>query len=464
MVLELHIDGPAFSLPSIDAQCLAAVAYLNQAVPRHEWVLVASCDSPASPIKELPVLHDDVQFIGGFQNIVDHLRKRSIPESLASDSHGAQEKADITAFSSLVECNGRPLLDMSLYVSAENYHSTTRPAFSRLLRWPYPWFLPSQRRAAAKSRTERLNLSSLDLDSNSNEHRTLTTGSDLIPESLRSSRQTLSSLVFQPQHASRFRLEALAEALFEPLDQLLDGKRYMMSNENPSSLDCLAFAYLALALIPDVPQPWLADSMKSRYPALCVYVRDLAQEFCGGPVDVEDAFPKLPLQVPTGLDYDQEHPKDTSMLPWRMSQQNILKSATATILERTFDSIPILGDLHNPRIAMQESSQTGKIDNGRTALRVGDSPGRLDIRPIFLAVGTGLVALGSYLAYSALLNFPDGWMAPNKRTLSDMGEAGAMLSLVDFGSYGSRSVDQRQRNDTIPITEVDVTVEESSNG
>lgn len=50
MVLELHIYGPAFSLPSIDAQCLAAVAYLNQAVPRHEWALVAGCDSPASPI------------------------------------------------------------------------------------------------------------------------------------------------------------------------------------------------------------------------------------------------------------------------------------------------------------------------------------------------------------------------------------------------------------------------------
>ena len=44
MVLELHVWGPAFSLPSLDAQCLAAVAYVRLAVPRGEWVLVKGWD------------------------------------------------------------------------------------------------------------------------------------------------------------------------------------------------------------------------------------------------------------------------------------------------------------------------------------------------------------------------------------------------------------------------------------
>lgn len=237
----------------------------------------------------------------------------------------------------------------------------------------------------------------------------------------------------------------------------------MVSHDRPSSLDCLAFAYLALSLLPDVPQQWLADSMKSRYPALCVYVKDLAQEFFGGPVKVEDAFPYLQPKLSTELDDDQKGTKVKSMLPWRMPQQQILKSATMTILEGTFDSIPILGGLHNSRISKQESSPIGRISNESTSLREGDSPGRRDVRPIILAAGTVLVALGSYLACSGLLNFSAGWMTPNKRTLSDMGEAGAMLSAVDFGSYDSKPVDQRLRNDTIPITEVDATVEESSN-
>ena len=49
MVLELHTWGPAFGLPSFDAQCLATVAYFVQGVPPTEWRLVPSSDSSVSP-------------------------------------------------------------------------------------------------------------------------------------------------------------------------------------------------------------------------------------------------------------------------------------------------------------------------------------------------------------------------------------------------------------------------------
>ena len=51
MVLELHIWGPGFSLPSIDAQCLATIAYFSLAVPKDSWVLVASSDPTVSPTR-----------------------------------------------------------------------------------------------------------------------------------------------------------------------------------------------------------------------------------------------------------------------------------------------------------------------------------------------------------------------------------------------------------------------------
>lgn len=59
MVLELHIWGPAFSLPSIDPQCLAAVAYFSLAVPRDNWVLVPSSDPSVSPTSECPLLSEN---------------------------------------------------------------------------------------------------------------------------------------------------------------------------------------------------------------------------------------------------------------------------------------------------------------------------------------------------------------------------------------------------------------------
>ena len=52
MVLELHTWGPAFGLPSVDAQCLAAIAYFALALPdsgSQEWVLIPDSDPTIVP-------------------------------------------------------------------------------------------------------------------------------------------------------------------------------------------------------------------------------------------------------------------------------------------------------------------------------------------------------------------------------------------------------------------------------
>jgi sorting and assembly machinery component 37 len=62
-MLELHIWGPAFGLPSIDAECIAAVAYLHHAAASPtDWRLVpsndpsGSADSTSSPLPTLALL------------------------------------------------------------------------------------------------------------------------------------------------------------------------------------------------------------------------------------------------------------------------------------------------------------------------------------------------------------------------------------------------------------------------
>jgi hypothetical protein len=54
MVLELHIWGPAFGLPSIDAECIATVAYCQRVVPKGQWSLVTSYDTSVAPTGMLP--------------------------------------------------------------------------------------------------------------------------------------------------------------------------------------------------------------------------------------------------------------------------------------------------------------------------------------------------------------------------------------------------------------------------
>lgn len=47
--LELHIWGPAFGLPSLHAECIAAVAFLKRVLQPEDWVVIPSYDTSSSP-------------------------------------------------------------------------------------------------------------------------------------------------------------------------------------------------------------------------------------------------------------------------------------------------------------------------------------------------------------------------------------------------------------------------------
>lgn len=52
-MLELHIWGPVFGVPSIDAECIAAITYLHNAVQDDSaWRIVPSNDAAVSPSGE----------------------------------------------------------------------------------------------------------------------------------------------------------------------------------------------------------------------------------------------------------------------------------------------------------------------------------------------------------------------------------------------------------------------------
>ncbi|KAL8884115.1 MAG: hypothetical protein Q9215_007765 [Flavoplaca cf. flavocitrina] len=118
---------------------------------------------------------------------------------------------------SFLETHAQPLVDLTLCVSSENYHASTRPAYAHILHWPNTWLLPPQRRAAAKARTDHLNFSSLDLDTVDQEESEMkksqfAAGTEIPKRLIRSTARTTASLAKKKgQHAARFRLERLAE-------------------------------------------------------------------------------------------------------------------------------------------------------------------------------------------------------------------------------------------------------------
>lgn len=276
------------------------------------------------------------------------------------------------------------------------------------------------------------------------------TGSDIIPKSLRLSRQTVTSLVNQPQHAARFRLDALADAFFGPLQQLLGRKDHMISEDQPSSLDCVALAYLALAYTPKMPHTWVAEAMNARYPELCRYVDRLLQEYFGGPVDLSHAL--LGSEDGQSKTIVNPHAENRQTLPWRRPDQKGLTNAGTTFLSGTFKLLPLAGQFHKSNFTLRNGVTEGRSPSAPNSALTQTS----NIIPPFLALGSAIAATGVYLLYSGFLSEP----ALPKNTLSDMGEAGAMLDMAAFGGYSNSPVEEVLHEGRVPVgLEVDVEVD-----
>ncbi|OAA55311.1 mitochondrial import receptor subunit [Niveomyces insectorum RCEF 264] len=343
MALELHVWGPAFGLPSIDPECLAAVAYLARAAPeRAAWSLVAT--SPSAVPDTLPALrdaHTGRWVAAGFDAIVAYLRARTAEtQSPFTDldaglDGSAAAAADTTAYAAFLRAEAGPLVSLSLYVSSANWAATTRPAYSRLLPFPLTWLEPPAVRAAHATRAAHLGLSSLDTDAEATAAAAAPTSSawshalHAFPDRLRSIRATTATTgtgaALTPEAKAQIRLDAAARACLTVLAARKGTKRLFLrpdkddkdddhdqgdegdegddstgrrpSSLRPSALDCLAFGYLALMAVPDVPRPFLRGALHRHAPGLVVFVADVRVACLGGAGD-EVALPwkqKAPL-------------------------------------------------------------------------------------------------------------------------------------------------------------------------
>ena len=338
----------------------------------------------------------------------------------------------------MVEANGRSLLDISLFVSSRNYETVTRPLYSTILPWPIQYFAPPKLRSAAKARTEHLGLSALDVDS-PNERGTSqappsaaisAAAAAQIPQSLKRPKETVTTLLTQPVHASQFRLDALMTSVLEPLQELLGEKRFFFSNKQISSLDCLVLGYLALFLYPDLPQSWLADTMRSKYTKLCGYVDDLRGRFLGCPITIHDfriANPKSNLQGQEGnrtLHY--------TVLPWVAPEKRGFSQVGGLILENIIDSLPLAK--HLPKTNQTDVTTSDTQVKDPEPSNNGNGLGQASNSQV-LAIGASVsVALG-YLFYVGL-----SIGEKQKTSLRDLGEAGAILSGI--GEYNAITKEQ----------------------
>jgi sorting and assembly machinery component 37 len=405
-MLDLHVWGSALGLPSIDPECLAIITYLHHALPSSAWRIIPSNDPSVAPSNLLPALNNDGVWTSGYRPIVDHLTARSLCRDLDADLDSAQQ-ADVVAYSAYLGAHAAPLVDLSLYVSAANWTGATRPAYSQLLRFPLTWTVPPLVRAEAVKRAEHLGLAELDRDFDPNGSLHLSAGRESLPETFRrhlplTTKKTVAEEM-TPEQAAAIRIFGLAESCLSDLEALVseaagsDGDARCFKGTPVSSLDCLAFAYLALMRDPPVPRTFLRDCMQQSSPRLWKFVDDM----------------KATLYAPNGA------------LPWATLEPATLGQTAARTLDTMLYHVPTVGEHYASEVRRRAEGGVKGIDQ-RAVLFTSS----------FLLTG---VAVGySFYLYRSLLPFGSSiqiWRPQaSSPKLSQFGELGSMLDSA-MGPY-----------------------------
>ncbi|KAK4454575.1 Tom37 C-terminal domain-containing protein [Podospora aff. communis PSN243] len=261
MVLELHIWGPAFGLPSIDPESLAAIAFITQTLPRDQYQLIQSSPS-AVPTHQLPTIYNPTTqtYHSGYPSITTHLSSL-VPASTKLPSRSTA--ATTTAYTAFLTSHAAPLLALSLYVSSANWSSTVRPAYSKILPFPLGWTEPPAIRATMSRRAEHLGMLSLDTDATEEREEAereaaAAQGWINVPKEMGKAKGVGGAMA--PEQRARIRLEGLAGEVLDVLGEV-DWKGEGVE----VGVRCLVWAYLALMVVPEVPRGWLGETVRGKY-------------------------------------------------------------------------------------------------------------------------------------------------------------------------------------------------------
>lgn len=338
----------------------------------------------------------------GYSAIVRYLTTKSLTSDL-DETLDATQRADVVAFSAYLSVHASALLDLSLYVSAANWSATTRPAYSSLLSFPLTWTVPTLIRADAVQRVEHLGLAELDTDFDPHGGLHLTAGRDALPETFRkhlpgsSKHKNTVKEEMTPEQAVAIRLFSLTENCLGTLESLLaktEKKPRFFADQGITSLDCLAFGYLALLLKAPVPRAFVNDWVAEHAPRLIAFVDDVLSGYTPTIKSIEQAA------VP---------------------RRGYL-SATGRVLDSLVRHMPVLGEHYAGEVRRRCETKTVGIDQRVVSLAAG---------LLFTGAAVG------YLTYWYRSLPPFGlrsqtWRSykPGSSRLSQFGELGSMLDSV----------------------------------
>lgn len=195
----------------------------------------------------------------------------------------------------------------------------------------------------------------------------------------------------------------MTEEVFEPLEEILGEKRYLLSNSSSKAgsgactLDCLATGYLSLMLVPDLAYPWLRDAMNAKAPQLTAYTERMRQRCFGS---------SSPAPAPTDSTTTATTTTQQDSLPWRAPPRVNLYQISSTLLSSLADAVPVVRDLrnHNRLRSAAEAADSGLSGVEQRALSQYATGQKKDVVLSAVMVVGGVAALVGYMVRVGLVS------------------------------------------------------------
>lgn len=218
-------------------------------------------------------------------------------------------------------------------------------------------------------------------------------------------------------HRNQFRLDAVTSEFFEPLDDLLADKEWLIS-DTVTSTDCLAIGYLALMHAPQLPHDWLRSAMKKKYPRLGKWTAHTARSTFGDPIDPSRALSPL----------SEGNMKGGRSLPWQAPVRPTVTAIASSILDNTIDALPVVSQLRANKQLRKSSQEDPELeDYERKQLAAMANNRNRELYSQIFAVGAGISTFMGYLFWVGILQLPKRLSRDTGKR--DFGAAGAMLGL-----------------------------------
>jgi hypothetical protein len=336
------------------------------------------------------------------------------------------------SFITFLQSTATPLIDLSLYVSGENYNTSTSSAYTAILPWFANYTVPPKRRDLARTRTAHMGLSSLDVDTTAAEgfapgrgtasseyeaaKRAAGIPTDGQSSTMRMGRgRGIGGFLGTPVYAARFKLDALSNELLEPLSDLLGRTNYLLNGDELSSLDCLAFGYLSLLYYPAVPQAWLRETIQTKFPRIASYLRRLREViFANEEVKAADVWT---------ITNSSSDTVNGMLLPWRAASQSWTSNASSGVRE-IIGNMPLISSFtQTTSIIHLEPRQTSKSTRSTLPSHALVN----SLLGITAAATVGLAALAVHHRRSPRDGALIFWAL---RPSMGLGEAGSILSVL----------------------------------